>query len=121
MEEIQRIAALEAQVRDLQARLRSSDQGLIAAFKLSPQKTRLMGLLLQLPIVTPDIIAQRMGMSIEVRVAMNRLRKDLLVFDIHVESRRRLGYWFTDDTKAKIKAMTAPYDDVTIPLPLKVT
>jgi hypothetical protein len=102
-----RIAILEAQLRDLQYRLRQTDQRLIATFKLSPQRMKLMGLLLTLPIVTPEVITRRLGINIEVRVAMNRLRKDLAKFEIPLESRRKLGYWFSDETKLKIKAMTA--------------
>jgi hypothetical protein len=79
-----------------------------------------MGLLLTLPIVTPEVIAQRLGIDIEVRVAMNRLRRDLEKFGIVVESRRKLGYWFTDETKNKIKAMTSACNDVTLGLPSEV-
>jgi hypothetical protein len=84
---------------------------------------KLMGLLLTLPIVTPEVIAQRLGLDIEVRVAMNRLRKDLAKHGLVIESRRKLGYWFTDETKAKIKLMTDETNNVTLglPLPVKVT
>jgi len=120
MDDAVKIAILQTQLHDLQYRLRQTDQSLIVTFKLPPQRMKLMGLLLTLPIVTPEVIAQRLGIDIEVRVAMNRLRKDLARFGIVVESRRKLGYWFTDETKNKIKAMTSACNDVTLGLPSEV-
>ena len=121
MDDAARILYLEEKLRDLQYRLQQTDQSLIATFKLPPQRMKLMGLLLTLPIVTTEIIAQRLGIDIEVRVAMNRLRKDLNKWDLHVESRRKLGYWFTDDTKTKIKALVNACNDATLELPVKVS
>ena len=120
MDDAARILYLEEKLRDLQYRLHQTDQSLIATFKLPPQRMKLMGLLLTLPIVTTEIIAQRLGIDIEVRVAMNRLRNDLNKWDIKVESRRKLGYWFTDETKARIKALVSRANDVTLELPVKV-
>lgn len=116
-----KIHILEEQLRDLQYRLRQTDQSLLVTFKLPPQRMKLMALLLSLPIVTPEIIAQRLGIDIEVRVAMNRLRKDLEPFEIEIQSRRRLGYWFTEETKAKIKQLVDAANNVTLELPLEVT
>jgi len=123
MDDAVKIVILQTQLRDLQYRLRQTDQRLLATFKLPPQRMKLMSLLIDLPIVTPEVIAQRLGIDIEVRVAMNRLRKDLATFGIEVQSRRKLGYWFTDETKARIKLMTEEINDVTLklPLPVKVT
>jgi hypothetical protein len=116
-----KIHILEEQLRDLQYRLRQTDQSLLVTFKLPPQRMKLMALLLSLPIVTPEIIAQRLGIDIEVRVAMNRLRKDLEPFEIEIQSRRKLGYWFTEETKAKIKQLVDAANNVTLELPLEVT
>ena len=121
MDDAARILYLEEQLRDLQYRLRQTDQSLIATFKLPPQRMKLMGLLLTLPIVTTDIIAQRLGIDIEVRVAMNRLRNDLAKWELRIESRRKLGYWFTEETKARIKLLVSEANDVTLELPMKVT
>lgn len=101
-----KIHILEEQLRNMQYRLRQTDQSLLAVFKLPPQRMKLMAMLLDLPLVTPEIIAQRLGI-VEVRVAMNRLRKDLEKFSLEIQSRRKLGYWFTAETKAKIKSLVA--------------
>ena len=120
MDEAARILYLEEKLREANYRLQQTDQSLIATFKLPPQRMKLMGLLLTLPIVTTEIIAQRLGIDIEVRVAMNRLRNDLAKWELRIESRRKLGYWFTEETKARIKALVSEANDVTLELPAKV-
>ena len=121
MDDAARILYLEEKLREANYRLQQTDQSLIATFKLPPQRMKLMGLLLTLPIVTTEIIAQRLGIDIEVRVAMNRLRNDLAKWELRIESRRKLGYWFTEETKTRIKLLVSEANDVTLELPAKVT
>jgi hypothetical protein len=84
------------------------NEALRITFQLTPQETDIMGLLVLLPLVSPDAISQRLGIATEVRVAVYRLRITLKRHSIEILSRRRFGYWLTDDTKARIKELIAP-------------
>ena len=80
-------------------------------FQLTPQETDIMGLLVLLPLVSPDTISERLGIATEVRVAVYRLRITLKHHNIEILSRRKFGYWLTDETKARIKELIAPTMD----------
>jgi hypothetical protein len=87
------------------AALRQDDQKLLVTFKLPPGPNNLLGLLLSVEMVTPEMIERRLEIATESKVAVHRLRKYLEPYDIKIESRRHLGYWLTPETKARIHKM----------------
>lgn len=79
--------------------------GLRLAFRLTPQETSLMLLLLTMEFVSNDLIYERLNVATEVRVAIYRLRRSLKRYQISIESKRNFGYWLNSETKAKVKAL----------------
>jgi hypothetical protein len=101
-------ATLRARVRDLEAVLGQNHEGITATFRLPPVLSNLFGLLLSLPNVTSEMIRQRLEIATDAKVAIHRLRTHLKDFDIEIQSRRNVGYWFDDATKVRIRALIAP-------------
>jgi hypothetical protein len=66
-----------------------------------------LGLLLALPIVTPEMIRQRLEIAPDAKVAIHRLRKHIEPWKIEIGSRRNVGYWLEPEDKAKIKALVS--------------
>lgn len=79
--------------------------GLRLAFRLTPQETSLMLLLLTMEFVSNDLIYERLNVATEVWVAIYRLRRSLKRYQISIESKRNFGYWLNSETKAKVKAL----------------
>lgn len=98
---------LRARIRDLELTLGQSDDNLAVTFRLTPVLNNLLGLLLSLPNVTPEMIRQRLEIAPDAKVAIHRLRKHLEPWDVTIHSRRNVGYWLEPETKAKIRAMVA--------------
>jgi len=96
---------LRLKVRDLELALGQSNDSLAATFRLTPVLNNLMGLLLALPIVTPEMIRQRLEIAPDAKVAIHRLRKHLEPWGIEIGSRRNVGYWLEDTTKAQIRRL----------------
>lgn len=94
-------------IRDLELALGQRDEGLLATFRLTPVLNNLMGLLLSVPAVTPEMIRQRLEIAPDAKVAVHRLRRQLAEFDIKIQSRRNVGYWIEDEDKARIRGMVA--------------
>jgi hypothetical protein len=103
-EELER---LQQRVKDLELTLGQNNDSLAVTFKLTPVLNNLMGLLLALPNVTPEIIRQRLEIAHDAKVAIHRLRKHLEPFEIRIQSRRNLGYWLEDETKVRIRGLLA--------------
>lgn len=103
-------AGLRARIRDLETALGQNDQTLAVRFRLTPALANLFGLLLALPNVTSEMIRQRLEIATDAKVAVHRLRTHLKEWNIKVTSKRNLGYWFDDDTKALIRAMVTPVE-----------
>jgi hypothetical protein len=99
---------LKARIRDLEAALSQNDHTLALAFALPPRLSDLLGLLLNLPVVTSDMIRQRLEIATDAKVAVHRLRKHVDKFGIKIEGRRGFGYWLTEETKAAIWAAVTP-------------
>lgn len=103
---------LRQRVKDLELVLGQGNDNLAVTFKLSPRLNSLFGLLLSTPNVTSDMVRQRMELSPDTKVLINRLRARLkqmhdtgaIPFEIKIVNRRQLGYWIEDDTKLKIRA-----------------
>lgn len=77
------------------------------AFKLSQQQVSLLLLLLSMKVVHPQVIYERLSVATEVRVAVHRLRHVLEPFGITIENKRSLGYWLSDESKARIREILA--------------
>jgi hypothetical protein len=100
---------LRLKVRDLELALGQSDDNLAVTFRLTPVLNNLMGLLLALPNVTPEMIRQRLEIAPDAKVAIHRLRNHLKPWfsEEVIHSKRNVGYWIENVDKVKIKAMVA--------------
>lgn len=111
------IARQAGTIRDLQAALNQSNDGLACAFRLAPASRNILGLLLAVPLVTGEMVQQRLGLASDAKVAMHRLKKALAPFNIEVKSQRHIGYWLDAETKERIRLTVerhAPWVDVAI-------
>jgi hypothetical protein len=107
-------AQLRNRIRDLELAVELRNESLLATFRLPTLLNNLLGLLLNLPAVTPEVIHQRLEIAHEPKVAVWRLRKHLAEWceahgipEIKIESRRHFGYWLEDDAKLKIRELMA--------------
>ncbi|MCK1741373.1 hypothetical protein IVA80_10975 [Bradyrhizobium sp. 139] len=98
-------AHLRTRVRDLELVLGLRDESLVATFRLTPVLNNVLGLLLNVPAVTPEMVRQRLEIAHDAKVAIHRLRKHMLPYGITVQSRRNVGYWLDDEAKMKIRDM----------------
>ena len=94
-------------IRDLELVLGQHDSGLITTFKLTPVLSNFLGLLLSVPVVTPEIVRQRLEIAPDAKVAKHRLKKAMQQYDIKIHSRRNVGYWLEDADKARIRGLVA--------------
>jgi hypothetical protein len=106
-EESNEMDQLRLKVRDLELALGQNNDNLAVTFRLTPVLNNLCGLLLALPVVTPEMIRQRLEIAPDAKVAIHRLRKHLEPWKIEIESRRNVGYWLEEVTKARIRALLA--------------
>lgn len=98
---------MQNRIRDLELALGQRDDGLVATFRLTPVLNNLLGLILSVPVVTPEMIRQRLEIAHDAKVAKHRLKKALAEFGIEIKSRRNVGYWLEDEDKARIRGMVA--------------
>lgn len=103
----QEIMQLRARVADLEAALNLNNITLQSAFKLTPTMSALLGLLVSLPVVTDEIIKQRLKLAADSKVLVYRLRKALEPHEIEIFSRRGTGWYLNDDARAVLQAVTA--------------
>jgi hypothetical protein len=109
------IADLKARVRELEAALGQGNKTLAAHFHLSSQNSNLLGLLVALDYVTPEVISERLQIASDAKVALHRLRRSLAEFGISIRARRNVGYWLDPATKVRIRDMlTSPPADITV-------
>lgn len=81
--------------------------GLRLMLGLTLQETKLMLLLMQVELVTANLVNERLGIpTADVRIAIHRLRNMLHPHNITIQSKRLFGYWLTDDTKARVRQLT---------------
>ncbi len=112
------IATLKAKIFELETVLGLHDEHLGVVFKLPASLTKLLGLLMATPNVTPDMIQQRLAIATDAKVAVHRLRDhmrewypDLGITDdehILIQSRRSLGYWLDPVDKDRIRSLVTP-------------
>jgi hypothetical protein len=123
------IALLQTRVRDLEAVLNQNNAALALAFRLPPGHANLLGLLLSLPVVTPDAIQQRLEISTDPKIAIHRLRKRMKVWherlglvgdESLIQGQRHVGYWINPTMRPIVKRIV---DDATAErrLPPEVT
>ena len=107
------LALLQGRVRDLEAVLHQNNAGVALSFQLTPALANLLGLLLSLPLVTPEAIQHRLEIATDPKIAIHRLRKRLRPWhavlgyqpeDNIVQGRRHVGYWITPEVKACLRA-----------------
>lgn len=100
---------LRARIKDLEAALHQNNDTIAIVFELTPVLNKLFGLLYSLPKVTAQHITQRLDISADSKVTVHRLRTHLKnpKWNMAVRSKRGLGYWFDDETKARIREMLA--------------
>jgi hypothetical protein len=110
-------AELKQRNHDLETALGLHDDHLGVIFKLPKSLTQLLGLLVAVPNVTPDMIQQRLMIATDAKVAMHRLRQAMEPFYTElgvtptaglIQSRRGLGYWIDSSVKDRIKSMVTP-------------
>lgn len=103
------VVQLRARVRDLEAALSQNDHSLALAFNLPPRLSDLLGLLLSLPVVSSEMIRQRLEIATDAKVAIHRLRKHISPYGIEIMGRRGFGYWISEETKEAIRSrVTCP-------------
>lgn len=98
------VETLQERVRELEATLGLADD-YIVAFDLSPVQRKVLGLMMQLPHVTPEMIEFRLGIATAAKVAMYRLRRRLKPLGIEIKSRRNIGYWLDPKTKELVRSL----------------
>lgn len=111
--ECDELVQAKARIRDLEFALGQNDHSIALAYNLTPKLSDLFGLLIALPVVTSEMIRQRLEIATDAKVAIHRLRHNLPA-DVKVHGRRGFGYWLDEATKAEIKARLNPSrEDVT--------
>jgi hypothetical protein len=107
------IAVLKSRVRDLEAVLNQNNVDIALAFRLTPALANLLGLLLAVPLVTPDAIQHRLEIATDPKVAIHRLRNMLKPWapklnvapsEVLIQGRRHVGYWIEPNVKERMKA-----------------
>jgi hypothetical protein len=100
-------ARLRVRIRDLELALGQRDKTLAVTFRLTPALNNLLGLLISVPVVTPEMIRDRLEIANDAKVGIHRLRKQLEPWDIKIQQKRNLGYWLEDEDKARIRGLVA--------------
>jgi hypothetical protein len=98
---------LKARIRDLELALGQGNANLAVTFRLTPVLNNLMGLLVAMPVVTPEMICQRLGIAPDAKVAVFRLREHIAPWGLTIHSKRNVGYWIDSADKMKIKRLLA--------------
>lgn len=106
--------ALKAKVAALESALHQNNLSIAVAFKLTPALSNLLGLLIALPLVTPETIQHKLRLSADPKVAMHRLRRMMARWwegpEPLIKGRRCVGYWIEPKDKewlqSKIEAVT---------------
>lgn len=99
--------ALRTRVRDLETALQIGSQSIHATFMLPPRLADILGVLLSQPVVTSDMIQNKLELATEPKVAVHRLRKAMEKYGIKIQSRNRVGYWIDEAGKAEINRLIA--------------
>jgi len=117
------IAVLKSRVRDLEAVLNQNNVDIALAFRLTPALANLLGLLLAVPLVTPDAIQHRLEIATDPKVAIHRLRNVIKDWapklgtgsEVLIQGRRHVGYWIEPSIKERMKAFVAAAAETQLP------
>lgn len=96
---LNRIAALEAALG------KNEVKQLVSTFRIPPSLANLLSMLISTPYVTTEEVEKQLGACKDLKVAICRLRKMLVSYEIEIKSRRFSGYWIEEATKDRIRAM----------------
>lgn len=97
------IQVLKDRIASLEAALGLKNETLTTKYKLTPAMGSLLGLLLELPIVTDEAIKNKLRIAADAKVAIYRLRRQLLPYAVEVHSKRGTGWYLDDETKLRIR------------------
>jgi hypothetical protein len=99
-----RILELEDENEDLKRMLGQKDRRYDVAFNLPRAQARLLGLFMTVPVVTKEMVEERLGIATNARVAIHRLRQSLYSHEVFIKAQVGVGYWLTPEMKARVKA-----------------
>ncbi len=94
---------LKARIRELETMLGQNDRELAPVFDLPPNLCKLLGLLMRVEVVTPEMIELRLNIATDAKVAAFRLRKRMWPFGVIIHSQYGIGYWLTPENKTLVK------------------
>lgn len=102
--------ALRQRVRDLEYALGLNNDNMAVTFRLPKSLAQLLGLLISVDSAPTEMIEQHIEIVSHARVGVNRLRAHLdewcrekKIPLLPINSRRTMGYWIDDETKARIR------------------
>jgi hypothetical protein len=93
---------LHERIRDLEKCLHQRDDDFALVFDLPPKMGDLLGLLYTMPVVTPEVITQRLAIATDAKAAVYRLRKLVEKHNIEIVGRRGYGYFLRDSSRELI-------------------
>lgn len=103
------IELLRSRVAELEAALGLKNETITSRYKLTPAMSSLLGLLVEMPIVTEEAIKEQVRIAADAKVAVYRLRRQLAPYGIEIHSRRGSGWYLDNVTKDSIRlAVTSP-------------
>lgn len=89
----------------MESLLKQNDSDIANVFRLPEQLASIFGLLVSLPVVTTDMLMEKLGIA-QPKMAIYRLRAHLMrEFQISVYSAPRVGYWLDEATKERVRQM----------------
>ncbi len=95
----------DVRIHELEELLKVNNEKYIHPFGLTQQQSKLLALLMELSVVSGDIIHRRIRMTTEAKVAVHRLRARLDKHGIKIAARRYHGFWMEPEDKEKVKAI----------------
>lgn len=99
------IESLKARIKELEKLLGQSDRRYDIAFQISRSQSRLLGLFCSVPLVTNEMIEERLEIATDARVAVHRLRQSLARHGVKILTHAGTGYSMPADMKAKVTSI----------------
>jgi hypothetical protein len=101
------IARLQERIHNLETALGQHDARIELAFRLPPSLAKLLGLLVALPVVTPEIILERVQLGRDYKNSIFRIRRQMHEFGVVISSQPKTGYWLTPEMKTRVQKLVA--------------
>lgn len=79
-----------------------SRSALDVAFQLPPQKGKLLKLLLQHKMLTPNEVKDKLDTDTPAHVIIKSLKEHMLKWEPIIRSKRRVGYWIDEAEKQRL-------------------